>query len=259
MEIKEDKGHTVMAIRDQLFDYVKKKYKAEPEYLWMRFPDYAIFRHTDNGKWFGLVMDIPRRKLGMDGDESVNILNVKLSDPLLVNMLIQQPGYFRGYHISRGNWISILLDGSVPFDEICQWLHESYLTTASKRKKQNLRPPKEWIVPANPKYYDIEGAFEKSSEIDWKQGAGIKKGDTVYMYVAAPVSAILYKCKVTKTDIPFQYDDGNVHMNALMKIKLQKRYKPIRFTFEKLRDAYGIFAVRGPRGVPHSLSAALKK
>lgn len=249
----------VMTQREQLFGYVKKKYKAAPEHLWRRFPDYAIFRHTDNEKWFGLVMDVPRRNLGLDGDEIVDILNVKLSDPLLVDMLIQQPGYFRGYHISRGNWVSILLDGSVPFDDICRWLEESYLTTASKQKKQKLRPPKEWLVPANPKYYDVERAFESTDEIRWKQGAGIKKGDTVFMYVAAPVSAILYKCKVTETDIPFPYDDRTVHMKALMKIKLQKRYKPTRFTFEKLRDEYGIFAVRGPRGVPHSLSKALKK
>jgi hypothetical protein len=44
-----------------------------------------------------------------------------------------------------------------------------------------------------------------------------------------------------------------------MKIQLLKRYKPSRFTFERLRDEYGIFAVRGPRGIPHSLSQALKK
>ena len=248
-----------MAFREQLFDYVKKKYKADPEYLWRRFPDYAIFRHTDNEKWFGLVMNINKRKLGIDGDDFVDILNVKLSDPLLVDMLIQQPGYFRGYHISKGNWISILLNGSVPFDDICRWLEESYLTTASKEKKQKLRPPKEWIVPANPKYYDIEQAFENSNEIDWKQGVGIKKGDTVFMYVAAPVSAILYKCKVTKTDIPYRYDDAKIQIRALMKIKLLKRYRPTRFTFEKLKNEYGIFAVRGPRGVPNSLSEALKK
>lgn len=249
----------VMEFRERLFDYVKKKYRAVPEYLWKKFPDYAIFRHTDNEKWFGLVMDIKKGKLGLDGDDIVDILNVKLSDPLLVDMLIQQPGYFRGYHISRGNWVSILLDGSVPFDDICRWLEESYLITASREEKQKLRPPKEWIIPANPKYYDIEQAFENAREIDWKQGAGIKKNDTVFMYVAAPVSAILYKCKVTETDIPFRYDDGNIQMKALMKIKLQKRYKPTRFTLEKLRDEHGILSVRGPRNVPPSLSEALKK
>ena len=43
-----------------------------------------------------------------------------------------------------------------------------------------------------------------------------------------------------------------------MKIKLLKRYDPEEFTFDVLKDEYGIFAVRGPRGIPHSLSEALK-
>ena len=38
----------------------------------------------------------------------------------------------------------------------------------------------------------MEAAFENTDEIHWKQGPGIKKGDIVYMYVASPVSAILY-------------------------------------------------------------------
>ena len=73
------------------------------------------------------------------------------------------------------------------------------------------------------------------------------------MYVATPVSAILYKCKVTETDIPFGYDDVHVQIKALMKITLPKRYNADRFTFEKLRNDYGIFAVRGPIGIPHIL------
>lgn len=245
-------------MRKKLFDYVKKKYKAKPEYLWRRFPDYVIFRHSDNNKWFGLIMDVPREKLGIGGDERVDILNVKLSDPLLVDMLIQKEGYFKGYHISRGNWVSILLDGTVPFNEVCGMLDESYVTTASKQKKERLRPPKEWIVPANPKYYDIEHAFDDTDEIDWKQGTGIKAGDTVFMYVVAPVSAILYKCKVLETGKPCDYQDGKLTVKELMKIKLMKRYKPDRFTFDVLKAEYGIYAVRGPRGIPNSLSAALK-
>ena len=74
-----------------------------------------------------------------------------------------------------------------------------------------------------------------------------------------PVSAVLFRCVVTETDIPFHYDDGHVRLTSLMKIKLQKRYGPDRFTFKILNDEYGIFAVRGPRGVPHSLSEALKE
>ena len=54
--------------------------------------------------------------------------------------------------------------------------------TASRKKQQKIRPPKEWIVPANPKYFDIVHAFGDAGEIDWKQGRGIKAGDTVFIY-----------------------------------------------------------------------------
>ncbi|WP_434310210.1 MmcQ/YjbR family DNA-binding protein [Hominifimenecus sp. rT4P-3] len=237
---------------------MKKKYKTTPEYLWSRFPDYAIFRHGDNNKWYGLIMNIPRSKLGLPEDERTDILNVKLDDPFFVDMLIQKEGYFKGYHIRRGNWISILLDGTVPFEEICEMLDKSFFFTASRQGKQKLRPPKEWLIPANPKYYDIEHAFEGADIINWKQGNGIRKGDTVFMYVGSPISAILYQCKVTETDIPYDYANKNLTIKSLMKIKLLKRYQPDLFPFHILKEKYGISAVRGPRGIPHSLSEALK-
>lgn len=245
-------------MRQKLYDFIKEKYDSEPEYLWARFPDYAVFRHSDNNKWFAIVMTVAGGKLGLENKKQVEILNLKLSDPLFVDLLVRREGFLRGYHISRGNWISVLLDGTVPFDEIIPLLAESYAVTASKQKRQKLRPPKEWIIPANPKYYDIERAFDSETEIDWKQGAGIKTGDTVFMYVGAPVSAVLFKCKVVKTDIPFEYTDENLTISSLMRIKLEKRYATEEFTFDRLRKEFGIFAVRGPRGIPNSLSAALK-
>ena len=247
-----------MTMREKVFQYVKRKYGVEPDYPLPTAPTFPVLRHKDNRKWFAIIMDVPRERLGLDGSNRVDILNVKLGDPLLVDILTQQQGYFRGYHISRGNWISILLDGTVPMEEIGQWIDESFRVTASKKSKQKLRDPKEWLIPANPKYYDIARAFDHSKEIEWKQGKGIKVGDTVFLYAAAPISAILYQCKVTKTDIPFDYVSDKLTINALMKIKLIKRYKPDYFSFETLKNEYGILAVRGPRGIPHSLSEALK-
>ena len=78
------------------------------------------------------------------------------------------------------------------------------------------------------------------------------------MYIGAPVSAVLYKCKVIETDIPYKFENKYLTIKALMKIQLLKRYEPDRFTFEVLKEKYGIYAVRGPRGIPNSLSAALK-
>ena len=122
-------------MRDKLIKCIQEQYGVEPEHLWEKFPNYIVFRHQGNRKWFGLVMDVPRSKLGLDGDDRVDILNVKLDDPIMADELIRQPGYMKGYHISRGNWISILLDGTVSLDEICSLLEVSYLVTAQKKKR----------------------------------------------------------------------------------------------------------------------------
>jgi hypothetical protein len=140
-----------------------------------------------------------------------------------------------------------------------RWPGQNTAAVKIIKEKEKIRPPKEWIIPSNPKYYDIIHAFDNMDVIDWKQGAGIKKGDMIFMYVGAPVSAILYKCKVTETNIPYQYQDKNLTITALMKIKLLRRYDPSQFTFDVLKSEYGIYAVRGPRGIPNSLSEALGK
>ena len=246
-------------LRDDVFRYVRKKYKSEIEYPWARYPRYAVFRHDDNRRWYGLVMDIPRSRLGLPGEETVDVLDVKLDDALLCDVLCRQEGYFPGYHISRGNWITVLLDGTVPLPEIIGLIDASYRATASSETKKSLRAPKEWLVPSNPRYYDVIAAFEQEKEIDWKQGRGIKKGDTVFLYVGAPVSALLYKCRVTETDIPCRFRNEKLTITSLMRIRLLRRYAPDRFPFERLKNDYGIRAVRGPRGLPAALSEELKR
>ena len=245
-------------MRDFVFEYIRKKYKIEPEYPWEKYDSNAVFRHADNKKWFALVMNVRRDKLGQHGNEYVDVVNLKMDDMFFRDMLIRQEGILPAYHMNKQHWITVLLDGTVPDDRVFDLIDMSFTATASAKKKKKIRGPKEWIIPATPKFYDIVRAFDETDEINWKQGAGIKVGDTVFMYVAAPVSAILYKCKVRETDIPYRYQDGNLTIRAVMKIKLLKRYHPEKFTFEVLKEEYGIFAVRGPRGIPHSLSEALK-
>ena len=83
-------------------------------------------------------------------------------------------------------------------------------------------------------------------------------GDVVCLYVTAPVSAVLYRCEATEVNIPYHYDDGNVHMNHVIRLKKLDQYNPSFLPFEKLK-AYGIGAVRGPRRMPHSLICELER
>ena len=127
-----------MTMIEEIFSYVKKKYGVEPDYPFSTAPDYHVLRHEDNRKWFAIIMDAPGDKLGLEDTDRVDVINVKMGDPMLADMLIQQPGFFRGYHISRGNWISILLDGTVALEEICRWIDESY----AKRRNRRFVPQK---------------------------------------------------------------------------------------------------------------------
>lgn len=123
-------------MRKEIFKYVKIKYEIEPDYPFSTAPTYPVLRHGDSRKWFALIMEVPGEKLGLTGTGYVDIINVKLGDPMLVDMIVRQPGYFYGYHIKRSSWMSILLDGTVPFEEICRWIDESYAVTASGRKRK---------------------------------------------------------------------------------------------------------------------------
>lgn len=244
-------------MRETVFAYIKKKYTISPEYPWAKYDSNAVFRHSDNKKWFALVMGVEKGRLGLSDAGYVDIINVKIDDMMFRDILLQKEGIFPAYHMNKEHWITVVLDGTVEDDMIYDLIDASFLATASKKKKRKIRPPKEWIVPANPKYYDIEHAFDNEDIIDWKQGSSIKEGDTIFMYVAAPVSAILYKCRAVEVDIPYDYQDKNLTITTLMKIKILRRYDRRQFTFDRLKKDYGIYALRGPRGVPNSLSHEL--
>ena len=124
-----------MSIRDDVTKYIKKKYKASPENLWKRYPDYAVFRHDDNRKWFCIIMDVDADKLGLLGTERVDIIDVKIDDLMLRDILLQQHGYLPGYHMNKDHWITILLDGSADDDRLKFLLHQSFELTRSKKRR----------------------------------------------------------------------------------------------------------------------------
>ena len=93
------------------------------------FPEYAVLRRTDSRKWYAAFMDIPKNRLGLAGEEHVNVLNVKC-DPAMVGSLRAKAGYFPAYHMNKANWVTVRLDGEVPREEILYLLEQSYALTA---------------------------------------------------------------------------------------------------------------------------------
>ena len=110
--------------REEIFEYVKKQYGPIPEFLWSSSPDSAVLRHH-NGKWYAVIMNVERSKLGLDGDDTVEIMDVKC-DPEMTGMIIQTYGFLPGYHMNKQHWITILLDGTVGESKILDFLDMSY-------------------------------------------------------------------------------------------------------------------------------------
>ncbi len=228
---------------NRITKYILNKYNDKPEFLWEKYEDFGVFRNQINKKWYAIIMNINKSVLQEKDNKQIDIINVKTDEQTIKNK-IKQKGYFEGYHMNKKSWLTITLDDSIKDEDIYKLIDNSY---------DDVNEKKEWIVPANPKYYDIVNSFNDTDTIIWKQSSNINKNDIVYIYVAAPFSQIMFKCKAEEVNIPFEYKDQNVSMKSIVKLKLIKKYKKDQITFKKLNEL-GITSIRGPRKVSKTVS-----
>ena len=109
----------------KVIEYAREMYGDELEFLWERYPDAAVLRRKDNQKWYALFMTISKRKLGLDCDESAEIIDLRF-DVDKLPQTVDGKRYFPGYHMNKKHWITMLLDGSVHIEQILKYLDESY-------------------------------------------------------------------------------------------------------------------------------------
>lgn len=123
--------------REELRQFILNSYSAEPDHPWLNHPRFEVFRHSNNQKWFALVMDIPKSKLGLQSTDMIDVVNLKC-DPILVGSLRSDAGIFPAYHMSKANWITVALDGSVPGEKLKMLQDLSYELTATKIRKRQI-------------------------------------------------------------------------------------------------------------------------
>ena len=73
----------------------------------------------------------------------------------------------------------------------------------SAKKKEEKKEQREWILPCNTKYYDIDGALEELKIIDWHQTTQLNNaqvGDIVYIYRKDKKGIIKYKGAILKVN-----------------------------------------------------------
>lgn len=121
---------------ERITKHLQKIYGTEAEHLWARYPNYSVFRHSESQKWYAIIMDVPKNRLGFDQEEKVYVLNVKCS-PIMIGSMLSEKGFLPAYHMNKDTWISILLDETVPDDMILSLLESSYDSVSPKRKNKN--------------------------------------------------------------------------------------------------------------------------
>lgn len=109
-----------------VIEYVRKKYGDELEFLWEKFSDNAVWRRKDNQKWYGLILTISKTKLGLNSDEIVEIIDLRLNPEEMIKT-VDNKKYFPGWHMNKKSWYTMILDGSVPTGEIYRRIDESYI------------------------------------------------------------------------------------------------------------------------------------
>lgn len=115
-----------MASRQDILAYAAKTFQTAPDHPWSRYPEYAVLRHAQSGKWYALLMTLPRAKLGLKGAGNVQVVNLK-SGRVLDLLLHSAPGSaLPAYHMNKKHWITIVLDDVFPDDEIYALLDESH-------------------------------------------------------------------------------------------------------------------------------------
>ena len=109
-------------------------YLTEPDYPFDDWNESAVLRHADTRKWYAIMMTVSRRKFGIERDEPVDVVNLKLPTEMF-GSFSPSDGVYPAYHMNKLHWVSVLLPDA-PDDVVKFLLNVSYTSTMKKRGKR---------------------------------------------------------------------------------------------------------------------------
>ena len=62
-------------------------------------------------------MDIPRKNLGLEGENEISVVNLKC-DTRLIGSFRMEPGIFPSWHMNKDHWLTMVPYGTVDDDKI---------------------------------------------------------------------------------------------------------------------------------------------
>lgn len=123
----EEKCFVFSLMRERVFEYVLKKFGTVPDSPFENDPKSAgseVLR-CPSGKWYGIVMNVNWRNLGVHSDLRLDCINLKVI-PEMRDSIIDGKHFFTCYHMNKKHWISVALTPDVPFSKLCELIDTSY-------------------------------------------------------------------------------------------------------------------------------------
>ncbi len=108
-----------------LLAYARNKYGDEPEYLWAQYPDYAVLRRHETGKWYAVIMTVDGAKLEDGGEKNAEIVDFHMETEELAAR-VDGKTLFGGWHMNKKHWATAILDGRLPQETLEALLDGSY-------------------------------------------------------------------------------------------------------------------------------------
>ena len=119
--------------KQEFLEYCLDTYGTSPDYPFDDWNESAVLRHTDTRKWYAITMKVPRYKLGIDSDEAIDIVNLKLPSEMF-GSFSEADGVYPAYHMNKLHWISVLLPDA-PDDVVKFLTNASFEATKATKKK----------------------------------------------------------------------------------------------------------------------------
>ena len=122
--------------KQEFFELCSSSYLTLPDYPFDEDFETAVFWHSDNRKWFALSMQVSRRKFGIDSDEVIDVVNLKLPTEMF-GSFGKADGVYPAYHMNKLHWISVLLPDA-PEDVVRFLANASFEATRGKKKPHKI-------------------------------------------------------------------------------------------------------------------------
>ena len=121
--------------KEEVLTHCLNTYATQPDYPFDDWMESAVLRHTDNQKWYAIAMRVSRRKFGLNSDEVVDVVNLKLPTEMFGSFGAAD-GVYPAYHMNKLHWISVLLPDAT--DELVQFLvNVSFEATKTTKKRKS--------------------------------------------------------------------------------------------------------------------------